>query len=74
MGIDVIALRNGNQFSLDQTLYFTSPVDEKENLEVLKSIKDLTTPRTNGYGAKLFKVTWSFTKTGIINAVQDLFF
>lgn len=72
-GIDVTSLRNGKQVSLEQSLYLTAPVDEKETLQALKSIKHLTNPGTNGYSAKFFKATWRFTNTYIINPVQEFF-
>lgn len=46
---------------------------EDEILQALKGINDLTSSGTDGYGAKIFKATWSFTKTDVVKVVNEFF-
>ncbi|KAI5447067.1 hypothetical protein KIW84_014786 [Lathyrus oleraceus] len=48
-------------------------VKEDEILQALKGINDLTSSGTDGYGAKIFKATWSFTKTDVVKVVNEFF-
>lgn len=70
-GVDIMAMRQGTQLTLEHSHYFTSQVSKNEILLDFKGMSDLTTPVTNGYGAKFFKETWDITKANVINVVKE---
>lgn len=66
-------MRQGNQFTAEQSDHLISPVIKEEISKALKCISDLTVPGINGYGAMFFKATWDVTKNDIIHAVMESF-
>lgn len=50
-----------------------SKVTVKEIEDALHGIGDLKAPGEDGYGAKFFKVCWSFIKKDVIAAVMEFF-
>jgi hypothetical protein len=73
MGIDIMAMRAGPQFSTDQREMLVAPIQENEIYQALHCIGDLKAPGLDGYGAKFFKATWSIIKKDVIAAVMEFF-
>ncbi|CAK8536134.1 unnamed protein product [Lathyrus sativus] len=71
--IDVAAMRDGPQLNMDQRLSLLAPITEQEIHTALKGIRDLKSPRIDGYGACFFKGSWETIKFDVVTAVQDFF-
>lgn len=71
--IDIADMWKGKQLSVEHCNNLTAKVTEKEIFYVVKSINDLTAPSIDGFGAKLFKVTWPIIKRDIQDVVWDFF-
>lgn len=72
-GIDIEAMRYGNNLERDQRCMLNNPVTEKEVLQALKSLGDLKAPDPDGYGAKFFKSSWNIVREDMMEIVK-LFF
>jgi hypothetical protein len=73
MGIDIVAMRAGPQFTGDQREMLVSPIQEDEIYTALKSIGDLKAPGLDGYGAMFFKSSWNIVKYDVVAAVREFF-
>ncbi|XP_058742247.1 uncharacterized protein LOC131622271 [Vicia villosa] len=71
--IDILAMREVSQLSIEQRILLIGNVLEKEVHQVLMKISDITAPGEDRYGAKFFKVTWHIIKQDIIDVVQEFF-
>lgn len=72
--IDIGVMRKGRQVNMEQRKHLVSKVTVKEIEDALHGIGDLKAPGEDGYGAKFFKVCWSFIKKDVIAAVMEFFF
>jgi hypothetical protein len=73
LGIDIVAMRAGPQFTNDQREMLVAPIQENEIYQALHCIGDLKAPGLDGYGAKFFKATWNIVKKDVIAAVMEFF-
>jgi hypothetical protein len=73
MGIDIVAMRAGLQFTNAQREFLAAPILENEIYQALHCIGDLKAPGLDGYGAKFFKATWSIIKNDVIAAIMEFF-
>lgn len=71
--IDIGVMRKGRQVNMEQRKHLVSKVTVKEIEDALHGIGDLKAPGEDGYGAKFFKVCWSFIKKDVIAAVMEFF-
>ncbi|CAK8543759.1 unnamed protein product [Lathyrus sativus] len=71
--IDIKAMRMGKQLDINQREYLTIPISENDITKALKGIGDLKAPGLGGYGAKIFKASWSIIKADVIATVKEYF-
>lgn len=67
--IDIVAMRQGPQLTLD----LISHVTEVEIKKALADTGHSKSPSLDGYGAKIFKTTWSIVKKEVIEVVMEFF-
>jgi hypothetical protein len=72
--IDITAMREGPQLSMDQRDQLIAPVTDSEIKQALKGIGDLKSPGIDGYGAKFFKASWDTIAPDVIAAVKEFFY
>lgn len=72
-GVDIPALRGGNQLSEEQRRGLNRPVTEEEIMQALKGFGDNKAPGWDGFNAKFFKSTWSITGHDVKKVIYDFF-
>ncbi|CAK8566912.1 unnamed protein product [Lathyrus sativus] len=55
--IDIEAMKEGHQFTIDQGKILTAKVFDEEIVKALQGIGGLKSPRIDGYRAKFFKAS-----------------
>ncbi|KAI5419338.1 hypothetical protein KIW84_043485 [Lathyrus oleraceus] len=71
--IDVAAMREGDQLSMEKRQSLIVPVSEHDILLALNGISNMKAPRIDGYGDRFFKESWQTIK-GDVNAIAMDFF
>lgn len=72
-GIYIVAMRQGNKITLEQSALLIKHVTQEKIKEALKDIEDLKAPGLDGYGAKLFKLSWSVVNKDVIATINEFF-
>ncbi|CAK8568555.1 unnamed protein product [Lathyrus sativus] len=66
-------MRMGKKLHMDQRDYLIRPISENDITIALKGIGNLKAPGLDGFGAKLFKTSWTTIKDDVIAIVKDFF-
>lgn len=72
-GINSVAMRSGNQLTMEQRTSLNSLVKAKEIEQALKDIRDLKVPALDGYGLLFFKSAWNIVMKDFIVVVMKFF-
>lgn len=71
--IDIVSMREGAQWTMEQRNNLIVLVNEKEILKTLNGIGDLKVFGIYGFGAKIFKASWNMIKDDRIATILEFF-